>query len=273
MDRVNFTINGKQFSAGAEVSVDTTLTEYIRRCADLRGTKYMCLEGGCGACIVNVRARTASGEPLTFSVNTCLVAALSCEGWDITTIEGIGNRQKGYNIIQTRLNNYFGSQCGYCSPGFVMSMYSLIQGSDHHLTEEQIEKSFGSNLCRCTGYRPILEAFKSFAVDPDPKILRKIKDIEDIDNLICPKSGVKCGGTCGNNDQDWCLINAHVMGKEEPVPKKISLSDGRLWFRVNNIKAIFESLDQVNGYSNYMLVAGNTSKGKIFFVNVNDLSQ
>ncbi|KAI8438679.1 hypothetical protein MSG28_011097 [Choristoneura fumiferana] len=195
MNRVLFTINGKQYSAGHELSVDTTLTEFIRRYAELRGTKYMCLEGGCGACVVNVRARRPpTGELVTFSVNSCLVAVLSCEDWDITTVEGIGSRNKGYNIIQKRLNNYFGSQCGYCSPGFVMSMYSLVQSNEHHLTEKQVEKSFGSNLCRCTGYRPILEAFKSFAVDPDPKVINKIKDIEDVDNLVCPKSGKKCGG-------------------------------------------------------------------------------
>ncbi|XP_063373978.1 uncharacterized protein LOC134661729 [Cydia amplana] len=249
--------------AGPEVSVDTTLNEYIRRRADLRGTKYMCLEGGCGACVVNARAqRPGTGEIITFSVNSCLVAVLSCEGWDITTIEGIGSREKGYNIIQKRLNNYFGTQCGYCSPGFVMSMYSLIQSSEHHLSEEEIEKSFGSNLCRCTGYRPILEAFKSFAVDPDPKILNKIKDIEDIDNLICPKSGKKCGGTCEDDEQEWCLINAKVTtSNDDSVTKKIFISDDKVWFRVNNIKAIFEALDDVQGYDNYMLISGNTSRG------------
>ncbi|CAB3256482.1 unnamed protein product [Arctia plantaginis] len=183
---------------------------------------------------------------------------MSCDGWDIKTIEGIGNRKKGYNIIQKRLNHYFGSQCGYCSPGFVMSMYSLIKGSDRHLTESEIENSLGSNLCRCTGYRPILEAFKSFAVHPNANILSKIKDIEDISQQICPKSGKTCGGTC-ETSENWCLVNIDTTSALN-LPKKISLADGRLWYSVGDIRSIFTTLNEV-GYESYMLVAGNTAKG------------
>ncbi|KAJ8736260.1 hypothetical protein PYW08_006916 [Mythimna loreyi] len=286
LDRVTFTINGRKYSAGSEFTADLTLNEYIRRYAELRGTKYMCREGGCGACVVHVRAHApasrelssfsvnsggcgacvvhvrahapASRELSSFSVNSCLVAIMSCDGWDITTIEGIGNRKIGYNIIQKRLNHFFGSQCGYCSPGFVMSMYSLVHGSDHHLTEAEIENSLGSNLCRCTGYRPILEAFKSLAIHPDANILSKIKDIEDISEQICPKSGKTCGGTCGINE-DWCLVNMNNMSAPD-LPKKISLADGRVWFSVSDVRSIFAALDDV-GYDSYMLVAGNTAKG------------
>ncbi|KAJ8735652.1 hypothetical protein PYW07_007272 [Mythimna separata] len=273
-------------SAGAEFPADLTLNEYIRRYAELRGTKYMCREGGCGACVVNVRAHApaswelssfsvnsggcgacvvnvrahapASREVSLFSVNSCLVTVMSCDGWDITTVEGIGNRRIGYNIIQKRLNHFFGSQCGYCSPGFVMSMYSLVQGSDHHLTEAEIENSLGSNLCRCTGYRPILEAFKSLAVHPDANTLSKIKDIEDISEQICPKSGKTCGGTCGIKE-DWCLVNMGTTSAPD-LPKKISLADGRVWYSVSDVRSIFAALDDV-GYDSYMLVAGNTAKG------------
>ncbi|XP_022822065.1 indole-3-acetaldehyde oxidase-like [Spodoptera litura] len=258
-DRVFFTINGRKCSAGSEFTVDLTLNQYIRQYGELRGTKYMCKEGGCGVCVVNVRAHAAgTQEYTTFSVNSCLVSIMSCDGWDITTIEGIGNRKIGYNIIQKRLNHFFGSQCGYCSPGFVMSMYSLAQGSDRHLTEAEIENSFGSNLCRCTGYRPILEAFKSFAVHPDANILKKIKDIEDISEQICPKSGKTCGGTCGINEE-WCLVNMNNTSASD-LPKKICLADGRLWFSVSDIRSIFAVLDDV-GHESYMLVAGNTAKG------------
>ncbi|XP_075982387.1 uncharacterized protein LOC142980699 [Anticarsia gemmatalis] len=259
INRVKFIINGRHYSAGEEFGVDLTLNEFIRRYGEYRGTKYMCREGGCGACVVSVRApQPNTKEIATFSVNSCLVSIMSCDGWDISTVEYIGNRKKGYNIIQKRLNHYFGSQCGYCSPGFVMSMYSLVKGSDRHLTEAEIENSLGSNLCRCTGYRPILEAFKSLAVDPNSNILRKIKDIEDISEQICPKSGKKCGGTC-EASADWCLVNMNSASGSD-LPKKISLADGRLWYSVADVRSIFDTLKDV-GYKSYMLVAGNTAKG------------
>lgn len=116
----------------------------------------------------------------------------------------------------------------------------------------------GSNLCRCTGYRPILEEFKSFVVHPDVNILSKIKDIEDISKQICPKSGKMCGGTCGITDE-WCLVNMKSISVPNLL-KKISLADGRLWYTVSDVRSIFAALDDV-GYDSYMLVAGNSAKG------------
>lgn len=140
---------------------------------------------------------------------------------------------------------------------FIAFYYSLVQNNGHHLTQEQVENSFGSNLCRCTGYRPILEAFKSLTKNPSDGILQKIKDIEDMSEQICPKSGSKCGGTCDQNNEDWCLIS---INDKPTSPKKIMLHDGRLWYAVNTIKSIFNALEE-NGYDSYMLVAGNTGKG------------
>lgn len=136
-----------------------------------------------------------------------------------------------------------------------------MQQKNRHLTEKEIEKSFGSNLCRCTGYRPILEAFKSLAVDVSPNVFEKIKDIEDIDQHICPKSGKKCKDSCSSKElQDWCLINLKKNDASLEKPKQMTLADGRLWFIAYNIEEIFQTLDQV-GYDSYMLVAGNTGKG------------
>ncbi|XP_072940941.1 xanthine dehydrogenase-like [Epargyreus clarus] len=248
MDKVCFFINGIEYSAGCELPSYTTLNEFIRRHAELRGTKYMCLEGGCGTCVVNVKAtHPNTHERVSFSVNSCLVVIFSCDGWEITTVEGIGNRKIGYNIIQKRLNQNFGSQCGYCSPGFVMSMYSLAENNPH-LSAAEVENSLGSNLCRCTGYRPILDAFKSIA----------LKDIEELDELTCPKTGRTCTKTCESEDEDWCLVN--IQGLSLTKPKKIALADGRLWFEVYELKSVFDILDKV-GYESYMLVGGNTARG------------
>jgi len=112
------------------------------------------------------------------------------EGWSITTVEGIGSSAAGFHPIQKRIADYNGSQCGYCTPGFVMSMYSLLQEIPRP-TKQQVEDNFDGSICRCTGYRPILDAMKSFAVDSDPNKGGWI-DIEDLGSKVCPHTGKVC---------------------------------------------------------------------------------
>lgn len=117
----------------------------------------------------------------------------------------------------------------------------------------EIEQSFGSNVCRCTGYRPILEAFKKFAKDyPETS---EILDIEDLN--ICKKSRKKCNKTCKEQDE-WCIINKEDVKQFEIV--KIQLKDNKKWFRVFTVNDIFTVLNK-EGPDSYMLVAGNTAKG------------
>ncbi|XP_045773784.1 xanthine dehydrogenase-like [Maniola jurtina] len=244
MDRVQFSVNGVKHSVGCEVSSDTTLLDYLRRHLELRGTKYNCLEAGCGACIVS--AVKCHGEAPQ-GVNSCMVMITSCRDWDITTIEKVGNRLDGYHPLQSTLAERGGSQCGYCSPGMIMNMYSYL--NEKPRTMREIEKAIGSNLCRCTGYRPILEAFKTFASDaPKPT---DILDIEDL--KICKKSGDLCTGSkCGH--ADWCIVP-----KQNQV-LHIKLSDDRDWYRVGSLNEVFY-LWQEKGTESYMLVNGNTGKG------------
>lgn len=124
---------------------------------------------------------------------------------------------------------------------------------------KEIEKSFGSNTCRCTGYRPILEAFKEFATD-GPKS-NKIVDIEDLSKLFNRNMVTQvCKPKACPIDEDWCLIN-NKMIKEENV-LKIILKDNKRWYRVNEVKDIFDIFDK-EGLDSYMLVAGNTAKGNM----------
>ncbi|XP_047533955.1 xanthine dehydrogenase 1-like [Vanessa atalanta] len=247
MDRIKFQVNGIECSVGSEVSSTTTLLDYLRNTLELRGTKYMCLEAGCGACIVT--ATKGNGE-VPQGVNACMVSVTSCQDWDITTIEKIGNRLDGYHPVQKTLAEHNGTQCGYCSPGWVMAMYSLLKTKK--MTMLEIEQSFGSNICRCTGYRPILEAFKKFASDaPDPQILPDIEDLQ-----LCDKTGEICvKKNC--DDSDWCFVSGSDM---QSGVKSIKLCDDRYWYRVETLADIFD-IWHANGVQSYMLIAGNTGKG------------
>ncbi|XP_049767937.1 xanthine dehydrogenase/oxidase-like [Schistocerca cancellata] len=175
---VVFYINGRRYEVDNTVPVDTSLNAYIRNYVNLKGTKSMCHEGGCGSCIVMMtRTHPVSQKVESFAVNSCLMPVFSCHNCKITTIEGIGNRRIGYNAVQKTLAAFNGTQCGYCSPGMVMNMYSLLQRRKN-ITMEDVENSFGGNICRCTGYRPILDAFKSLSSDAPPDLKCKFPDIE-----------------------------------------------------------------------------------------------
>ncbi|XP_069360142.1 uncharacterized protein [Maniola hyperantus] len=244
MNRVQFSVNGVKHSVGCEVRSDTTLLDYLRRHLELRGTKYKCLEAGCGACIISVVKR--HGEPPQ-GINSCMVMITSCQDWNITTIEKVGNRLEGYHPLQSTLAEKGGSQCGYCSPGMIMNIYSYLKEKPR--TMREIERAIGSNLCRCTGYRPILEAFKTFASDaPKPS---DILDIEDLN--ICKKSGDVCTGSKCEH-ADWCIVPKHNQVLH------IQLCDDRDFYRVETLADVF-SIWQEKGTKSYMLVHGNTGKG------------
>ncbi|KAJ8719331.1 hypothetical protein PYW08_011506 [Mythimna loreyi] len=248
MDRVSFKINGVDYSVGCEVSSSVMLLEYIREYLELRGTKYMCHQAGCGACVVT--ARRPPGLP--YAVNACILPITACHGLEITTIEAVGNRKKGYHPIQTTLADHNGSQCGYCTPGWVMAMYSLLR-SKKDLTMLEIEQSFASNICRCTGYRPILEAFKKFAKDSPQSI--EIPDIEDL--KVCNKNDKLCNKEC--EDDDWCVLSMSDLSIDNGIIK-INLKDGKTWYRANKVADIFTIL-RTEGYDSYKMICGNTTKG------------
>ncbi|XP_025155411.1 xanthine dehydrogenase/oxidase isoform X3 [Harpegnathos saltator] len=254
---VEFTINGESHVVSGNIPVNTSLNVYIRDYAKLRGTKAMCHEGGCGACIV---AAEIDGQ--TMAVNSCLIPVLICNGWVVHTIEGLGNKKQGYHTIQATLAEKNGSQCGYCSPGMVMNLYSLTKNKK--LTMQQIENSFGSNICRCTGYRPILEAFKGYASDAPPSLKKSIRDIEDLYKIkTCPESGLPCTRKCADNKL------------QAGVPLDIKLDDAE-FFKVYSIENLF-AIFQQKPKATYMLHGGNTAHGVYraakcdVYIDVNDI--
>ncbi|KPJ12978.1 Abscisic-aldehyde oxidase, partial [Papilio machaon] len=177
-----------------------------------------------------------------------LVHILSCHTWEITTIEGLGNQRDGYHPLQSRLAMFNGTQCGYCTPGLIMNMYSLCKDSSKKLTTQEIERSLGSNICRCTGYRPILDSFKSFANDTDPQI----KDLEDLDQMKCLKTSQN---DCNLLDEEWCVI-------EKAKELQLQGSKPNRWYKAFTLQDVFKILEK-EGVDSYRLVAGNTGKGKL----------
>ncbi|XP_058830906.1 uncharacterized protein LOC131689673 [Topomyia yanbarensis] len=247
---VVFTINGKTYQVDPKtVPIDTSLNSFIRNHAHLSGTKFMCLEGGCGACIVNVNGiHPATKQQSSWAVNSCLFPVFSCHGLDVITVEGIGDKQDGYHQTQKVLAHFNGTQCGYCSPGMVMNMYSLLESKQGNVTMAEVENAFGGNICRCTGYRPILDAFKSLALDAEPRLKEACQDIEDL-TKICPKTGTACAGKCS------------VVGKNDSKREvHLSFVENKEWHKVYNVSDIFGIFEKI-GAKSYMLVAGNTAHG------------
>ncbi|XP_024217422.1 uncharacterized protein [Halyomorpha halys] len=238
---VTLFVNGKKCDVRTDVGPNTTLLTFLRNHVGLKGTKYMCKEGGCGACVVNYTSRhPVTQEEKSFAVNACLLPILSCQGASITTVEGIGNKITGYNKVQTTLAKFNGTQCGFCSPGMVMNMYSLLSSKDN-VTMTEVENSFGGNICRCTGYRSILDAFKSLSVDATETLREKIKDIEDI------------GKSCQNGSQNCNFKSLKCLKTQSQIKGKNSL-----WLTpetLEEIKTIFKN------HTNIRLVAGNTAQG------------
>uniref|UniRef100_A0A1I8HFL2 FAD-binding PCMH-type domain-containing protein n=1 Tax=Macrostomum lignano TaxID=282301 RepID=A0A1I8HFL2_9PLAT len=178
----------RKFKHSEDCNPETSLNDFLRDVLNLKGTKVMCREGGCGCCVVTATYKhPATEEVVSVPVNSCLCPVYSAVGWHVTTIEGIGGSGKPYHPIQERLAEHYGTQCGFCSPGFVMSMYSQLQ-ENAKPTMQQVEHFFDGNICRCTGYRSILDGMKSFACDSNNG---DCVDIEEMNKSLCAEGIAK----------------------------------------------------------------------------------
>ncbi|XP_004627432.1 xanthine dehydrogenase/oxidase [Octodon degus] len=162
VDELVFFVNGRKV-VEKNADPETTLLAYLRRKLGLCGTKLGCGEGGCGACTVMIsKYDPLRNKVVHYSVNACLAPICSLHHVAVTTVEGIGSTKTRLHPVQERIAKSHGSQCGFCTPGIVMSMYTLLRNQPAP-TMEEIEDAFQGNLCRCTGYRPILQGFRTFA--------------------------------------------------------------------------------------------------------------
>ena len=149
---IRFILNGEDHAADG-ISPTITMLDYIRGNIGLIGTKEGCAEGDCGACTV-VRVFDGRFE----AVNSCLMQIGQADGAEIITVEGLEKINGGELVpVQEAMAKGDGSQCGFCTPGFVGALFALEQ-SDEEISDEIIHDALAGNLCRCTGYRPIVDA-------------------------------------------------------------------------------------------------------------------
>ncbi len=146
MKKISFTLNGEQ--RFVQVEPNEILLEVIRDKMGIKSPKCGCDTGDCGACTVILDGKT---------VRSCLIFAIEVDGSEILTLEGIS--KNGFTPLQKALNERNAYQCGYCAPGMILSITELISGNPHP-TEHEIKESIAGNLCRCTGYKPIIDAVK-----------------------------------------------------------------------------------------------------------------
>jgi len=148
MSKISLQVNGKTVSG--EVEGNTRLLDFVRDTLDLTGTKEGCAVGECGACTVIM-----NGD----AVCSCLVLAAQCDNAMITTVEGLASDSLGQKL-QTAFVEHGGVQCGFCTPGVLMSAKALLDKTPKPSDQELLDALEG-NICRCTGYQPILQSLRA----------------------------------------------------------------------------------------------------------------
>lgn len=155
---IRFLLNGEAVTL-TDVAPDETLLDYLRLRRSLKGTKEGCAEGDCGACTVLV-GRLHAGRLVYEGVNACIRFLGSLDCMHVVTVEHLKGEAGGLHPVQQAMVDFHGSQCGFCTPGFVMSLYGLWMCSPDPSNAE-IEKALQGNLCRCTGYEAIMRAARA----------------------------------------------------------------------------------------------------------------
>ncbi|XP_063147934.1 aldehyde oxidase isoform X3 [Candoia aspera] len=189
-DELIFFVNGRKVTE-KYADPEEHLLNYLRKELRLTGTKYGCGIGGCGACTVMISTYNPESKKIRhYPANSCLLPLCSVHGAAITTVEGVGTTKTKLNPIQESLAMCHGSQCGFCTPGMVMSMCALLRNHPEP-SMEQIVASLDGNLCRCTGYRSIVDSFSAFSSE------------------CCPLAG--SGKCCMDKEDVGCLTSQGIL--------------------------------------------------------------
>ena len=151
MTDVTITVNGREMQGSVEDR--TLLVQFLRENLGLTGTHVGCDTSQCGACVVHVDGK---------AVKSCTMLAVQASGSSVTTIEGLANGQE-LHPVQAAFREHHGLQCGYCTPGMIMTAVDMIERHGSSLDEETVREELDGNICRCTGYHNIVKAILSAA--------------------------------------------------------------------------------------------------------------
>ncbi|KAH9323776.1 hypothetical protein KI387_018415 [Taxus chinensis] len=271
-----FALNGQRTEVDpSQIDPATTLLSYLRYHTQYRGAKLGCGEGGCGACVVLLsKYNTTTEETEEFSISSCLTLLGSIDGCSVTTSEGLGNCRDGYHAIHRRIAGFHASQCGFCTPGWCMSLYGALRQAEAKGTNDvrngfsnlsvlEAEKAIAGNLCRCTGYRPMADVCKSFARDVDLEDLG-LNSFWKKNELADPNQLPKYNPTAVYTNTKFCSQNC----EESRTPilnfayKDKFDGEEHVWVRPSNLEEILETLAKsVKENIEPKLVVGNTSTG------------
>ncbi|XP_063994922.1 xanthine dehydrogenase-like [Diachasmimorpha longicaudata] len=272
-DTLIFYVNGTRVT-DKDVNPEWTLLYYLRNKLNLTGTKLGCAEGGCGACTVMLsRFDRRRRKILHLAINACLAPICSVHGTAITTVEGIGSTRTTLHPIQERLAKAHGSQCGFCTPGIIMSMYALLR-SKPKPSMQDLELTFQGNLCRCTGYRPIIEGMRTFTEEwEQSRMVHQASDSTNCEMGPCAMGEACCKRAFTSEPTE--VFNTKEFRPYDPTqeiifPPQLKLSDGLdkeyliikgkevTWYRPTTLHQL---LFLKNQFPNAKIIGGNTEVG------------
>ncbi|VAH30496.1 unnamed protein product [Triticum turgidum subsp. durum] len=269
-----FAVNGRRFELRGGDDPGATLLDFIRTRTRFTGPKLGCGEGGCGACVVLLSTYDAAADQVSHAaVSSCLTLVHGLHHCAVTTTEGLGNSRDGLHAVHARFAGFHASQCGFCTPGMCMSLAAALAGAEgkgsgpppregfSRLTSADAERAVVGNLCRCTGYRPIADACKSFAADVDLEDLGLNsfwkKGDAHVDKLPPYKEG-----SIGAFPE---FLKAEIRASlriDKCMSATVMAGSESSWHRPRSVEEYYRLIasDSVDG-SGTKVVAGNTSSG------------
>ncbi|XP_066389178.1 indole-3-acetaldehyde oxidase-like isoform X3 [Miscanthus floridulus] len=278
---VVFAVNGERVELReGDVDPGATLLEFLRTRTRFTGPKFGCGEGGCGACVVLLSAYdAASGAVSHAAVSSCLTLVHGLHHRAVTTTEGLGRvGAGGLHAVHERLAGFHASQCGFCTPGVCMSLAAALAGAKAkaqagrrpddppegfaaRLTAAEAERAVAGNLCRCTGYRPIADACKSFAADVD---------LEDLGLNSFWRKGDAHASKLPRYDEGSIgvfpeLLKAEIRassGIDDLYTPPALVGSASTWHRPRSVEEYYKLVgSELFGESRTKVVVGNTASG------------